>query len=94
MLKRVHAYPKDLSNLEYFGVATDIEFPAIAFQDYYPQQSRLRMMRDSLRKLPDMDYQRRLRIINLLNRVTLTNKQKFDKFVEILTQQELNWIGW
>jgi hypothetical protein len=92
-MKRVHGYPKDLAKLEYFGANHNIEYPSVAFQDYYPRRFRFAMMRNALTKL-NLDPSRKLRLENLIRDTSITMKQKFDKFVSMMTQQELNCIGW
>jgi hypothetical protein len=51
------------------------------------------MMRNALTKL-NLDPSRKLRLENLIRDTSITMKQKFDKFVSMMTQQELNCIGW
>ncbi len=92
-MKRVHSYSNNLAELEYFGINHAIDYPVAAFQDYYPHRLRLKMMRDALACLP-LSPMRRLRIQRLLNHTAMTNKQKFDAFVKMMTPQELNCIGW
>ena len=87
-MKRVHESTNE--DMKFFDCEV---IPKPMWRLYYPLECRIGMMRLALIKI-DVDDFRKSLIEELINTNRFSTKVRFEKFINILTEDELSVIGW
>ena len=87
----IHASCKFEDILEKYG---DMPIPKEVFKHYYPIEYRESMMTTALKKLKRIDTDRKSAITDLLTNKFMSISMKYNHFVDIMTEDELNYLGW